>query len=112
MRKTGAVQKLTDNVHLNLYHIDARDTEGNLFDYYFASRNPEEKLKISTKGLDPEGIDLCSDEGVDSTSGADQRVSLPVGCKGVCTSGRSRGPRRNTRQSGRAGDAGRDRIYI
>lgn len=56
MRKTGAVQKLTDNVHLNLYHIDARDTEGNLFDYYFASRNPEEKLKISTKGLDPEGI--------------------------------------------------------
>ena len=56
MRKTGAVQKLTDNPHLNLYHIDARDTRGNPFDYYFASRNPQEKLKLSTKALDPEGI--------------------------------------------------------
>lgn len=56
MKKTGAVQKLTDNPYLNLYHIDARDTRGNPFDYYFASRNPQEKLKLSTRALDPEGI--------------------------------------------------------
>lgn len=56
MKKIDAVQKLTDNRHLNLYHLDARDTEGNPFDYYFASRNPEKKLKLFTKDLNPEGI--------------------------------------------------------
>lgn len=56
MKKIGEVRKLTDNPHLNLYHIDARDRKGDPFDYYFASRNAEEKLKLVTKGLDPEGI--------------------------------------------------------
>lgn len=56
MKKINAVQKLTDNRHLNLYHIDARDRAGRPFDYYFASRNPEEKLKLRTGALDPEGI--------------------------------------------------------
>lgn len=56
MKKIGAVQKLTDNPHLNLYHIDARDHIGKPFDYYFASRNPQERLKLSTGALDPEGI--------------------------------------------------------
>ncbi len=56
MKKIGTVQKLTDNPHLNLYHIDARDHRGNPFDYYFASRNPQERLKLSTGALDPEGI--------------------------------------------------------
>lgn len=56
MKKIDAVQKLTDNPHLNLYHIDARDTKGNPFDYYFASKNPQEKLKLSTGTLDAEGI--------------------------------------------------------
>lgn len=56
MKKIHAVQKLTDNPHLNLYHIDARNVKGNPFDYYFASRNPEERLKLKTKSLDPEGI--------------------------------------------------------
>ena len=51
MKKIDAVQKLTDNPHLNLYHIDARDTKGNPFDYFFASRNPQEKLKLSTGTL-------------------------------------------------------------
>lgn len=56
MKKIEAVQKLTDNPHLNLYHIDARDSRGSLFDYYFASRNPQERLKLYTKELAPEGI--------------------------------------------------------
>lgn len=56
MRKIGGVQKLTDNPHLNLYHLDAFDTRGVPFDYYFASRNDREKLKLFTKSLSPEGI--------------------------------------------------------
>lgn len=56
MDKIKAVRKMTDNPHLNLYHIDARDTNGSRFDYYFASRNPQEKLKLFTKELTPEGI--------------------------------------------------------
>lgn len=56
MRKIGGVQKLTDNPHLNLYHLDVFDTRGVPFDYYFASRNDREKLKLFTKSLSPEGI--------------------------------------------------------
>lgn len=56
MRKIGGVQKLTDNPHLNLYHLDAYDTKGAPFDYYFASKNDEENLKLYTKSLSPEGI--------------------------------------------------------
>lgn len=56
MKKFDSVEKLTDNPHLNLYHMDARKRNGERFDYYFASRNPEEGLKLRTKDLDPEGI--------------------------------------------------------
>lgn len=56
MKKIDAVQKLTDNRYLNLYHLDARTRKGDSFDYYFASRNPQERLKLFTKGLEPEGI--------------------------------------------------------
>ncbi len=55
-KKIEGVQKLTDNPHLNLYHIDALDTKGKRFDYYFASRNGEKDLKLYTKALEPEGI--------------------------------------------------------
>ncbi len=56
MKKIDSVQKLTENRHLNLYHLDARDRKGELFDYYFASRNPQEKLKLTTKSMEPEGV--------------------------------------------------------
>lgn len=56
MKKINAVQKLTENPHLNLYHIDARNRKGEPFDYYFASRNSEDKLKLRTKSMEPEGI--------------------------------------------------------
>ena len=50
------VQKLTDNPFLNLYQIDAIDTEGKDFNYYFASRNNENDIKIKTHDIKPEGI--------------------------------------------------------
>ena len=56
MKKIDSVQKLTENRYLNLYHLDARDRKGELFDYYFASRNSQEKLKLTTKRMDPEGV--------------------------------------------------------
>ena len=56
MKKIDSVQKLTENRHLNLYHLDARDRKGELFDYYFASRKPQEKLKLTTKSMEPEGV--------------------------------------------------------
>lgn len=56
MKKISAVQQLTKNPHLNLYHLDALDRKGEVFDYYFASRNSKERLKLFTKGLEPEGI--------------------------------------------------------
>ncbi len=50
------VQKLTDNPFLNLYHIDAVDTEGKDFNYYCASRNKENNIKMKTHDVRPEGI--------------------------------------------------------
>lgn len=54
--KYKGVQKMTDNPFLNLYHIDAVDTEGRDFNYYFASRNDENDIKMKTHDVKPEGI--------------------------------------------------------
>ena len=51
-----AAKKLTDNPFLNLYHIDAVDTAGKDFNYYFASRNKENDIKMKTHDVRPEGI--------------------------------------------------------
>lgn len=56
MKKIESVQKLTDNPYLNLYHMDVRNTKGEPFHYYFASRNTQDKLKLKTGDLNPEGI--------------------------------------------------------
>ncbi len=56
MQRCRKIDKLTDNPFFNLYHIDALTKSGTEFDYYFASRNPEEKLKAHTHANDPEGI--------------------------------------------------------
>ncbi len=55
-KKFTGIRKLTDNPFLNLYCMDALTCSGRFFPYYFASRNPEEKLKINTDPLKPEGI--------------------------------------------------------
>ena len=56
MQKNLGVSKLTDNRFLNLYQIQAVDTKGKNFDYFFASRNKEDEIKLKTKSLQPEGI--------------------------------------------------------
>ena len=56
MQKNRGVKKLTDNRFLNLYHIQALDTKGRDFDYFFASRNDEDAIKLRTKSMEPEGI--------------------------------------------------------
>ena len=56
VKKCMGVEKLTDNRFLNLYHIDARSASGQPFDYYFASRNDADNIKIKTKEVRPEGI--------------------------------------------------------
>lgn len=56
MRKYNDIHQLTDNPFLNLYQIDAIDTKGKGFHYYFASRNKADAIKIRTKSIRPEGI--------------------------------------------------------
>lgn len=55
-KKYHSIEKQTENRFLNLYHMKAIDTKGKDFDYYFASRNDEEHIKIRTGSLEPEGI--------------------------------------------------------
>ena len=56
MKKYHQIHQLTDNPFLNLYQMDAIDTKGRDFRYFFASRNDAEHIKIRTKSLQPEGI--------------------------------------------------------
>ncbi len=55
-KKFDKIHKLTDNPFLNLYQMDALDTKGMPFSYYFASRNDAEHIKIRTKSVRAEGI--------------------------------------------------------
>ena len=45
-KKYKGIQALFKNKYLNFFHMDALTDSGKEFDYYFVSRNPEEKLKI------------------------------------------------------------------
>lgn len=56
MKKINSIEKLTNNRFLNLYHMDVNATSGKRFDYFFASRNDTDHLKLHTKTLEPEGI--------------------------------------------------------
>lgn len=56
MQKNRGVKQLTDNRFLNLYQIQAVDTKGRDFDYFFASRNDADQIKLRTKSMQPEGI--------------------------------------------------------
>ena len=55
-KKFDKIHKLTDNPFLNLYQMDALDTKGMPFSYYFASRNDAQHIKIRTKFVRAEGI--------------------------------------------------------
>lgn len=55
-KKYVGMQKLQENRFLNMYHLDAVSYRGEPFDYYFVSRNKEDKLKINTHAVEAEGI--------------------------------------------------------
>ena len=55
-KKFDKIHKLTDNPFLNLYQMDALDTKGMPFSYYFASRNDAQHIKIRTKSVRAEDI--------------------------------------------------------
>ncbi len=55
-KKYQEIHQLTDNPFLNLYEMDALDTKGKAFHYYFASRNDAQHIKLKTKSLKAEGI--------------------------------------------------------
>ena len=50
------VERQTNNRFLNLIHLTFTDRKKRDRDYYFCTRNSDEKLKIRTHALDPEGI--------------------------------------------------------
>ena len=57
MKKISEVSRLTDNPHLNLYHLKGTNRVGKPLNYYIASRVKNmERLKLKTKRNDPDGI--------------------------------------------------------
>lgn len=61
MKKISEVSRLTDNPHLNLYHLKGTNRIGKPLNYYIASRVKSlERLKLKTKRNDPDGIIVYS----------------------------------------------------
>ncbi len=58
MRETHIekIEKQTDNRFLNMYHLKFHDRKNADRDYYFCTRNSDEKIKIRTHELSAEGI--------------------------------------------------------
>lgn len=56
LKKYHKIHQLTDNPFLNMYQMDAVDTKGKDFAYYFVSRNDAQHIKIRTKSVKAEGI--------------------------------------------------------
>lgn len=50
------VDKLTDNRFVNMFDMTARNREGGIFHYYFASRAEGDQMKWVTRENHPEGI--------------------------------------------------------
>ena len=71
MNKYNGIHQQTDNPFLNLYQIDAVDRKGQNFNYFFASRNDAQHIKIRTKTMKPEGIVIYA-----VTSEPHQRLAL------------------------------------
>lgn len=51
-----SIEKQTDNRFLNMYHLKFHDRADNDRDYFFCTRNKDDRLKIKTHDLTPEGI--------------------------------------------------------
>lgn len=61
MPEIKKIRKLTDNRHLNLYELEARNRKGKDFPYYVASRaSSVEKMKITARDEQPDGVIIFS----------------------------------------------------
>ena len=61
MPEIKKIRKLTDNPHLNLYQLDAKNRKGREFHYYVASRaKTVEQMKIHTRDEKPDGVLIYS----------------------------------------------------
>lgn len=69
--KYHEIHQITDNPFLNFYQMDAIDTKGKDFNYYFVSRNDAAHIKIRTKSMTPEGIVIYA-----VTEGQNPRLTL------------------------------------
>lgn len=56
MKKYTDIRKQTNNKFLNIYEMDALTSTGKSFNYYFATRNSDENIRIRTRNMDPEGV--------------------------------------------------------
>lgn len=56
MKKYTDIRKQTNNKFLNIYEMDALTSTGRPFNYYFATRNTDENIRIRTRNMDPEGV--------------------------------------------------------
>lgn len=56
MKKYTDIRKQTNNKFLNIYEMDALTSTGKPFNYYFATRNTDENIRIRTRNMDPEGV--------------------------------------------------------
>ncbi len=56
MKKYTDIRKQTNNKFLNIYEMDALTSTGKSFNYYFATRNTDENIRIRTRNMDPEGV--------------------------------------------------------
>lgn len=56
MGRIEKIEKQTDNPFLNMYHLTFTDRDGKDGNYYFCTRNADDKLKIRTHEMTSEGI--------------------------------------------------------
>ncbi|MCR5101047.1 MAG: NUDIX hydrolase [Butyrivibrio sp.] len=56
MKRFTDIRKQTDNKFLNLYEMDALTSSGKPFNYYFATRNTDDNIRIKTRNMIPEGV--------------------------------------------------------
>ena len=56
MGRIQKIEKQTDNPFLNMYHLEFTDRDGKDGNYYFCTRNADDKIKIRTHEMTSEGI--------------------------------------------------------
>ena len=56
MDRIKKIEKQTDNPFLNMYHLRFLDRNNDERDYYFCTRNEDDKIKVRTHELTAEGV--------------------------------------------------------